>query len=573
MKLFDDNGVETPHIAELAAHGVKFTRAFSNAPVCSVARSTLITGCYGPRTGAQFHRKIKPVPLPEGVRMFPAYLREAGYYTSNSHKEDYNYLKDAGAWDESSKEATYRNREGRQPFFHVQNWTITHESSLHFSKEDMYANETITDLNSFDVQPNHPQTDLFRYTNARYRDSIQKMDKEIGLFVQQLEDDGLLDQTFIFYFGDHGGVLPGSKGYVYETGLHVPLVVYIPDAYKDLVDFERGTSNSGFVSFVDFGPTVLNLAGIEIPEGVDGTPFLGGEVRSADVSSRDETFSYADRFDEKYDLVRAVRKGKYKYIRSYQPRNFDGLRNNYRYKQLAYAEWADLYERGALNEDQSFFFKDLAPELLFDVESDPFEMRNLAGDLSRDSVLKEMRMTLDSWLLTMPDLSFFPEHFLIEEAFDNPVLFGKKHKANIEKMIQIANLQLMDYGSVSEQLEKYLRSADPWERYWGLLVCSSFGPAAKERVTIISDMASSDSEMINRTLAAEYLGIENLSDPAPLILNALYSTDSPAEALMILNSIVMLKDGHHYRFKIVEEQMDPMVLENDEVQRRLEYLL
>ncbi|MBI2479539.1 MAG: sulfatase-like hydrolase/transferase, partial [Planctomycetia bacterium] len=180
------------------------------------------------------------------------------------------------------------------------------------------------------------------YTYARYHDRIQAVDQEIGEVVDQLAADGLLEDTFVFYFGDHGGVLPRGKGYAYESGLHVPLVVRVPANWKHLVDAEAGTSVSGFVSFIDFGPTLLNLAGIDVPVAVDGRPFLGKGVSLDEVNRRDEAFGYADRFDEKYDLVRTLRKGKYEYVRSYQPFNFDGLQNNYRYKMLAYAEWREL---------------------------------------------------------------------------------------------------------------------------------------------------------------------------------------------------------------------------------------
>ncbi|MBV6643738.1 MAG: sulfatase-like hydrolase/transferase, partial [Cyclobacteriaceae bacterium] len=250
MSLFDENGVSTPNIESLAQNGVIFTRAFSNAPVCSVARSAIISGCYGPRTFSQYHRRLAHVPLPDSLQMFPYYLRKAGYYTTNNNKEDYNFIKGDEVWDESSKEATWRNRQPGQPFFHISNFTTTHESRLHFKEEDMQK-PTKTPLDAFEVQPNHPKTDLFRYTNAYYRDKIQEMDQQVGEVIARLKEDNLLDDTFIFYYGDHGGVLPGSKGYIYETGLHVPMIVHIPKNYQDLVDVTPGTQSEGFVSFVD----------------------------------------------------------------------------------------------------------------------------------------------------------------------------------------------------------------------------------------------------------------------------------------------------------------------------------
>ena len=180
LKLFDEHGAETPAIRKLAAHGLIFERAFSNSPVCSVARSTLISGCYAPRIGVEFHRKVRQVAMPDGLKMFPAYLRDAGYYTTNNSKEDYNLKKSRGVWNQSSHRATWRNRKEGQPFFHVQNFGTTHESSLHFRENDISAKKTATDPASVFVPPYHPSTKTFRYTYARYHDRIQQVDRQIG---------------------------------------------------------------------------------------------------------------------------------------------------------------------------------------------------------------------------------------------------------------------------------------------------------------------------------------------------------------------------------------------------------
>jgi len=269
MELFDPHGIATPHIASMAEEGIRFTHAFSNAPVCSVARSTLISACYGPRTGAQYHRRSKLVPLPDEVEMFPAYLKRAGYYTTNNSKEDYNYIKNEGVWDESSRTAHWSKREAGQPFFHKESHPVSHESRLHFKAELMETYEPVIHPDSIQLFPNHPDTELFRFTSAYYRDKILAVDTIVGRVIEELEEEGLLENTFVFYFGDHGGVLPGSKGYAYETGLHVPLVVRIPKKFRHLVDMKQGESSNVFVSFIDFGPTLLKLAGIAIPGEVD----------------------------------------------------------------------------------------------------------------------------------------------------------------------------------------------------------------------------------------------------------------------------------------------------------------
>lgn len=573
MNLFDENGIETPNIEQLADDGVIFNRAFSNAAVCSAARSTLITSCYGPRLASHYHRKMECINLQDSMEMFPAYLRKAGYYTTNNAKEDYNIIKANNVWDNSSKKASWRNRKKGQPFFHVQNIGTTHEGCLHFSEDEYRKHKTNCNPEDCFVQPNHPQTNLFKYTNAFYRDRIVKMDGEVGAIVNELKKDKLLDNTFIFYYGDHGGVLPGSKGYLYETGLHVPLVVYIPKNYRHLIDLEKGSMTNGFVSFVDFGATVLNLAGIEVPENMDGKPFLGKGVSKEKLEARDETYSYADRFDEKYDMVRAVRKGKFKYIRNYQPFNFDGLMNNYRYKQMAYREWRELYEAGKLNDIQSAFFKTKPAEALYNVEIDPFETNNLAEKTEYAAKLVEMRNKLQKWESSLPDLSFYPEHYLLKNAISDPASFGQTHKKELNNYLHIANLSLADFDSVENEIKSYLKSNDPWERYWALIVCSSFQKKDSKLISLAKNIQVNDTELINRVRAAEYLSFIKVENPVSAISNALYKCSDSAEALLILNTITMLQDGENkFSFNLNMNKIQKVILENKLVKLRLDYI-
>jgi arylsulfatase A-like enzyme len=573
MELFDENGIATPNIEKLAENGILFTRAFSNAPVCSAARSTLISSCFGPRIGTQYHRRSKLVPMPEGIDMFPTYLRRAGYYTTNNRKEDYNAIKNEGVWDESSVNAHWKNRDMDQPFFHIQNYTQSHESSLHFKADLVESYKPVTDPADVFVNPNHPDTDLFRFTAAYYRDRILIIDSMVGNVVKELEEEGLLENTFIFYYGDHGGVLPGSKGYVYETGLHVPLVVRIPEKFKHLVNIKPGSSIDGFVSFIDFGPTLLELAGAEIPEGIDGRPFLGKGIKAKDLKSRDITFGYADRFDEKYDLVRTARKGNFKYMRNYQPFNPDGLQNNYRYINLAYQEWRDMYSRGELNDVQKHFFEPRPAEELFDIDNDPYETKNLAQDPAFKEIRDEMRVLLTDWVKGMPDLSFYPENELVNEAFDNPVKFGQANKLEISELVDIADLSLLNFDQASNGIGEALNSKNPWEKYWGLIVCSSFGEEAGEFYEK-ARMLTKDDNLLVRTRAAEFLALTGTDDPKEVITSVLSTTDDPVEANLILNTLVLLQDGpYKYKFDLDTNILLPVVLEGAYVKRRLPYIL
>lgn len=574
LQLYEPGGAPMPNIEALAKEGLTFEHAFSNGPVCSVARSTIISGCYAPRVGVQYHRRMQFATLPEGVNMFPSYLKQSGYYTTNNSKEDYNFKKTDGVWDESSRKASYRNRKQGQPFFHVQNFGRSHEGQLHFSQADMKT-PTTTAVNDVEVFPYHPNTPTFRYTHAKYRDLQREIDQQIGSFIDQLKEDGVFDNTIIFYYGDHGGVLPRGKGYIYESGVHVPMVVYFPPKWRHLAPAQPGSRLDGFVQFIDLGPTVLHLAGVKVPKRMDGRPFLGKGVTQAKLDRRDQAFSYADRFDEKYDLVRAIRKGKYKYMRNFQPFNFDGLFNFYRYKMLAYKEWRKLFDEGKLNTAQQQFFEARTPEALYDLEKDPHETNNLAADPAYAATVKSLRKQLNKQLRSMPDLSFLPEPYLVQSGLANPVEFGQSHKGQIKKLIKIANLQFKPFGQVKGALAKALASSETWQRYWGLIVCSSFGDEAASLYSQAKTLAEGDTEPLVRMRAAEFLGLTGQIDPMPVLSDIFYAAKDETAANLILNTVTLLLEKRkELSFEVRRDQVPPEWLDrpNDLVNRRLEYI-
>ncbi|MCC5930191.1 MAG: sulfatase [Cyclobacteriaceae bacterium] len=570
MDLFDPMGVSTPQIQTLAEEGVVFENAFSNAPVCSVARSTLITGTLAPRTAMHMHRKIQMAPMPEGLEMFPAYLRKAGYYTTNNQKKDYNAIEADDVWDESSGTATWRNRpESQLPFFHKETFMGSHESRLHFDPEIMKTYSPADDPADVSVYPYYPDTDMFRFTIAYHRDRIRDIDVWVGEVIQQLREDNLLDDTFIFYFGDHGGVLPGSKGYLYETGLHIPLVVYIPENYRHLVDHLPGTRSKGFVSFIDFPATVLNLAGLPIPEAMDGKAFLGKNLRES-VEKRDETLGYADRFDEKYETVRSLRKGKWKYIRSYQPFYPDALHNNYRYKMAAFSEWRELYYQNKLDSMQAKFFQPKPAEMLFDVEDDPLELHNLAQKPEHQGTLSDMRKRLNGKLLEHRDLGLIPESILLKEGIDNPVSYGEKMAETLGKILQINDLVFHPFEEVNATLEENLRNGNTLEKFWTLNTMSVLGPKVTALLPLVEQMAENEESLI-RWKAVECLAIAGNRSPFLALKQLIAESDDPVESLLMLNSLVYFKDhsGHHYPF--TEDDINPGA-SITEVERRIQYL-
>lgn len=572
-RLYNPNGAAMPNIERLAKDGLIFNHVYSCAPVCSVARSTIISGCYAPRIGAQYHRQQVRVAMPEGVRMFPWYLRQAGYYTTNNSKKDYNFLTsdEDEVWNESSQKATYLKRNPGQPFFHVQNYTHTHESQL-FGGLPKGVERTV-DPSSVHIFPYHPDTPLFREKYAQYLTLQTFVDSEMGKLIDQLDAGGLLDDTFIFHYGDHGGVLPGSKGYAHNDGLQVALVVYVPKNWQHLAPAQRGSRIDGFVEFVDLSATVLNLAGAELPAGIDGKPFLGAGVTLEELNQRDTALGYAERFDEKYDMVRFLRKGKYSYLRSYQPFNFDGLYNEYRYKQPAYVEWNQLYQAGKLNSAQAAFFESRPPECLYDLEADPHEVTNLAGDPAHAKVLAEMRSLLREKLKAMPDAGFVPEPVFLTESGGEGRAYGQRNRELISRLLDVADLQLRPFAEAQAEIETSLRSNEPLERYWALITCSAFGQLASGFIPKAKELAASDGSRLVRTRAAEFLGLTGSADPRPFLTDVLNQTSDPIEANLILNTVVLLRDGKpRIDFDFSAVQAGNWGGRNLPVERRVEYL-
>lgn len=559
LEHFDARGVATPAIKSMAAHGVTFDRAFSNAPVCSVARTTLITGCYAPRIGAQYHRALQRVPMPDGIELFPVYLRDLGYYTTNNSKTDYNVQTKEDPWDESGKQASWKNRPDEEtPFFHVQTFTQSHESSLHFDQQTL-DEPTASSQAEVRVPPYLPNTKLTRFTAAYYRDRISKIDQLVEKTLAELDEAGQLENTFVFYFGDHGGVLPRSKGYVFESGVHVPLVVRIPEKYQAMVDRDLGSRTRGFVSFIDFAPTVLNLAGVEIPAGMDGTAFLGSGVSANDVDVRDTTFSDADRMDEKYDLVRAVRVGDWKYIRYFEAQYPNSLHNEYRYKMLAYQEWRELSQDPKTPPEQLAFFQSRPVEALFDLSDDPDEIDNLAAVSEHGGKLTQMRRLLSEHLKATHDLSFVPEAILLREGSKIPVEYGDEHAGEIATYINTVNIALQPWEKAATQLITSMNSGNPWVRYWAFDAASSMTAAdttmrtaAAGDATLIqlAQRATLDPQPLVAARAAEFLAVIGVADPREVLIRSVKRSRSEAEVLQILNIAAYVHDNGRGEFPI-----------------------
>ena len=440
---FGDSTVQTPNLSRLAEEGVRYTNFYSISGVCAPSRFAIATGMYPSSVGAHHMRtygnpdymdSIGLIPyeavLPPNARMMSEVLRQHGYYCTNNDKTDYQFRHPVTAWDESSPYAHWNGRAPDQPFFAVYNFGVTHESqvfwptgirNLRFRDFPPQRPDTIlpwsVQIDSADwkllvdpdldvpVPPYLPDTEPVKNDIRRVYSNIVEMDRQVGNILIELERDGLLENTIIFWYTDHGGPLPRQKRLLYDSGIRVPMIIRFPGSWN------AGETDDQLISFVDLAPTVFSLAGIQPPEYLQGQSFLG-------AYDSDESRSYihaaADRFDMRYDMIRAVRDKRFKYLRNFYPERGYYLDIQYRENMVTMQELLRLRDEGKLNEFQAQWFRTSKPEEeLFDTETDPHELNNLAQDPRYQDKLIELREECDRWMKEIQDKGLIPENELI----------------------------------------------------------------------------------------------------------------------------------------------------------------
>ncbi|MBN1362300.1 MAG: sulfatase-like hydrolase/transferase [Sedimentisphaerales bacterium] len=418
---YGDAYAVTPNLDRLAQRGVRYNNVFSHSGVCAPTRSGIITGMY-PTTIGTHHMRCAGVP-PEQVKCFPEYLRAAGYYCTNNSKTDYQFASPLTAWDECSNAADWRNRPEGKPFFAVINFTVTHESQIRNRSAAMLNRlaglgpDERHDPAQAKLSPYYPDTPKVRQDWAQYYDLITLMDKQVAGVLQQLEDDGLAEETIVWFWGDHGRGLPRAKRWIYDSGLRVPLIVRVPEKWRRLAmpddpgAVQPGTVNDDLIAFIDFAPTVLSLAGIDIPDHIQGRAFLGRQK----AKPREYIYAARDRMDEAYDLIRAVRDKRYKYIRNYLWYVTRGQDIDYMNQMPTMQEMRRLNAEGALEGPQKQYFEPTKPlEELYDTVADPHEVHNLAADPEHAEALERLRQAHAEWYGQTQDVGLIPEPILDE---------------------------------------------------------------------------------------------------------------------------------------------------------------
>jgi len=417
LGIYGGTGGSTPNLDSLASDGIFFTHAYSTAGVCAPSRAALITGAYQTSIGAMHMRTIGmsagneaaypsghksySTVIPEGMKTYSELLRMAGYYTSNNSKEDYQFLSPVTMWDESSNKAHWRNRKDpKQPFFSIFNFTISHESQVWARADE----PLLVDLADVYIPPYYPDDSISRAVMARFITNVMRMDMQVGEIITQLKEDGLYENTIIFFYGDHGDGMPYAKRELYDRGLKVPLIVKAPF-------LEKGGTAEELVSFVDFGPTVLSIAGVEVPKSMQGQAFLGPQK----APERKYIYAARDRMDSEYDRVRAVSDGRYKYIRNYMPEKSNYQNIQYRLNNPLMVHLLELNKENKLDANQARWFATKKPdEEFYDTSVDPFEFNNLVDDPEYAEKLAELRAAHLQWIEDFGDLGAMNEQEMVK---------------------------------------------------------------------------------------------------------------------------------------------------------------
>jgi uncharacterized sulfatase len=505
---YGDENVDTPVIDKLASEGVKYDNAIASAPVCAPARSSIITGMYPPSIGS--HHMRSTGKFPKSFKYFPQYLREAGYYCTNNSKEDYNLdYKDEKIWDESSDKGHWRNRkDSNQPFFAVFNFTGTHESGTnrldkHLRVTEDLPKDIMVEPGEAPLPPYFPDTPIVNELWARYINNISALDRYVENILVQLKEDGLEDNTIVIFYSDHGAGVPIHKRWLYDSGLKVPFIVKMPKKYEHLLPHKQGSPTDELISFVDLAPTALNLAGIPVPENMQGRAFLGENLTPV----REYVYAARDRMDERYDMQRAVRDKKYKYIRYYEfPKPFIQYMNTPEKGDIMKAIRSS-YIDGTLPPAGVKLMAQRKPvEELFDLNSDPQELNDLSDNPKYRAVLDRLRKVHKEWSTEVADAGLIPEPILRkwEEDYQKPI-----YNVLRENEIPMGDIQTVALSSDLDLFIKNLSHKNGVVRYWAATGIGNYAKAGSKEIFSNLGLLINDEYPVVRIAAARAFCILN----------------------------------------------------------------
>lgn len=539
---YGNQDAKTPRLDTLAENSIQFTQAYSNAPVCAVARATILTGVYAPTLGTQHMRSRHAVS--KKVRPHVSYLRELGYYCTNAWKTDYNIEgKDHLIWDECGKQAHYKNRKKDSPFFAIFNLTTCHESSLFPAnvkskrEEGIIPQETRLDPAKLTLPPYLPDLPEIRSDFAIYHDILTALDTQIGKIIDELEADGLSEDTIIFYYGDHGGPTPRGKRFLNDTGVRIPLLIHVPKKWRHLTSFQQGESVDELVSFVDLTPTLLSLCGIDVPEHMTGRAFMGEQ--RVEPAEQETVFLFADRFDEFYGMRRGYADGRYKYIRRFTSHLPVGAICFYPFGMPSWVAWRQAWQEEKLSGLLNDIWEPNQPvEMLFDTQNDPWEIKNLAKDPEHSNRLASMRERMKTLMVEARDTGLIPEPmFDLYTEEETLYDYAQSERYNVNRYAEFAFIATSRDPENLPLLTEAFTDEDPVIRYWAALGCLLLGNEAEGAKTELSSLLEDEVGTIRITAAEALIAIDRSQQGITCLIEELDRPSNDETTLLLINTI------------------------------------
>ena len=555
---YGDKYATTPNIDRLASTGIVYDFAMTTAPICAPSRSCMVTGMYASSIGTQHLRS--EIPFPQQLKTLPELLREHGYFTSNRDKTDYNF-KTTGLWQHwSSDYAPWRHRSLGQPFFSFINVGPSHEGSVNnLNRYNDYAKdlaiEELHNPEAVKLPPYYPDSPKTREIWAHYYDIITVLDQTVGRVMKMLEEDELMDETIIFFMADHGFGMPRYKRWLNKTGMNVPMVVHVPEKYSHLVDdFKAGSHKGDLVSFIDLAPTTLNLAGVEIPDYMEGKPIMGQGI----ISERELAFGARDRADDMYEMSRSVTNGRYLYIRNFMP-HLPYIQSGFIFSDAkeSFKELRRMYQQGECNEEQAKLWYPKPIEELYDLDSDPQELINLASNPDHDVIKKELIKHLHDWMIENKDLGLLPEaEYMIRSENSTPYDYARfSNEYDVRKILAAAEM----VGKANESmLVSNMKNSDSGVRYWAVIGSMQFPELSDVVTRTMMDLLNDPSPSV-RIATAEALSKYGNSEEALKTLGQLVMDDRPWVALQSARSIQLIGEDARplipIMYKVLEKNL------------------
>ncbi|WP_161602032.1 sulfatase-like hydrolase/transferase [Aliiglaciecola lipolytica] len=522
---YGDEFATTPNLDKLANRGIVYDNAFANSAVCAPTRFSLYTGMYANALGT--HNMRSRYAIPDFIKPYSFYLKQAGYFVTNHNKTDFNYkTNDQKYWDKGN----YKNSPKGQPFFHVENIGISHEGQIHRKKAEL-----LHDPNAVSLPPYHPETPEIRYDWALYYDRISEMDSRVRKLLQDLEDAGLADNTIIFYFSDHGGVIARSKRFLFDSGTKIPLIMAFPVKFKHLAPQDMGSRSDVMVDIVDLAPTILELAGVEPPAHWHGKSLLN----SARDITKQTAYLYRGRMDERIDIIRAIRDKKFKYIRNYLPHRKYALHLEYLWRAASIRSWQAECLAGRCNSAQQQFWHPKPVEELYNTESDPWEVNNLANKPEYQNTLNAMRQLLAEKNRHYKDIGFIPEGELVERTKDITAYELVNHPSfPIERVIETAEIASLGQTKYQSLLASRLNDNEAAVRYWAATGFTILNQASEQETQSLINLLTDPSADVQIAAAEALLKLNIIEQP----LNVLQTHISQSPETIALHAANVLNE-------------------------------